>query len=137
MYSPSVHESEGVAAIIGNLAGHEAGASGSGSIFRPSPAARAKDLPAVPAGYAASGSGSGGGPTTPSGSSRQLEDDTLTDGPARAEMAIHSDGGSTPRGSSEDLRAAQRGMGESGARAAPIAIAAPRTPEREREILNS
>ena len=135
IYAPSVHESEGVAAIIGSLTGNEAG---SGSGYSPSPAVRGKELPAVPGGDSASASGSRGGMSTPpTGSSRPLEGETPTRDLARGEIAIHSDGGSTPRGSSEDLRAAQRGMGEGAGRSEPMAIAVPRTPDRERDILNS
>ncbi|KAB5590807.1 E3 ubiquitin-protein ligase [Ceratobasidium theobromae] len=58
----------------------------------------------------------------------------------------HSDGGSTPRGSSEDLRAAQRGLFDAtlvsqdpdeAAIMVPGGIIVPRSPDREHDILNS
>ncbi|QRV95257.1 E3 ubiquitin-protein ligase DMA2 [Ceratobasidium sp. AG-Ba] len=130
VHAPSVHEAEGVAALVGALAG--AGA------VESSP----KALPAVPADDA-SAHGSGSGSVAPNRNALPTGD-SITDFQSnpdglRSEHGVHSDGGSTPRGSSEDLRAAQREMGdrtlinESGSRAIDV----PRTPERERDILNS
>ncbi|KAG9098292.1 hypothetical protein FS749_004196 [Ceratobasidium sp. UAMH 11750] len=132
--APSVHEVEGVSALVTALA-----ANAESNNPGPSP----KALPAVPVDDASiNGSGSGLGSTvqgraTPTQGS--LTDMHSRDG-LRSELAIHSDGGSTPRGSTEDLRAAQREMGDrtlthddASANGVPV----PRTPERERDILNS
>ncbi|KAG9081326.1 hypothetical protein FRC06_005641 [Ceratobasidium sp. 370] len=130
--APSVHGSEGVSAIVTALA-----ANAESNNLSSSP----KALPAVPVDDASTnGSGSGSivpGRLTPTQGS--VMDVHSRDG-LRSELAVHSDGGSTPRGSSEDLRAAQREMGDrtlthddASANGVPV----PRTPERERDILNS
>ncbi|KAG8735634.1 hypothetical protein FRC10_010339 [Ceratobasidium sp. 414] len=127
--APSVHESEGVSARVTALAAN--------AECNPSP----KALPAVPVDTASmngSASGSTGrGRFTPTQGS--VTDVHSRDG-LRSELAIHSDGGSTPRGSSEDLRAAQREMGDRTLThddASVNGVPVPRTPERERDILNS
>lgn len=147
VHAPSVHEAEGVVVegatetkavcvdvCVGTSPDH-------------SPRGGSKALPPVPG---------------PSGVERSMSTDTDvstdTDGGLRPRPAsthsrpegIHSDGGSTPRGSSEDLRAAQRGLfdatlvadPEERAVRVPGGILVPRTPDRrtpdrERDILNS
>ncbi|KAG8691804.1 hypothetical protein FRC08_010078 [Ceratobasidium sp. 394] len=127
--APSVHEVEGVSALVTALAANA-------ESNNPGPS-----LPAVPVDDASmNGSGSGSavrGRVTPTPGS--LTDMHSRDG-LRSELAIHSNGGSTLRGSTEDLRAAQREMGDrtlthddASANDVPV----PRTPERERDILNS
>ncbi|KAG8771602.1 hypothetical protein FRC12_003514 [Ceratobasidium sp. 428] len=118
--APSIHESEGVSALVSALA------------------ANAEANNPNPGGDGASRLGSGQGrmtpmqgtsPTqgTPPGGS--ITDVQSRDG-LRSELAVHSDGGSTPRGSTEDLRLGDRTLTHDGA------VAIPRTPERERDMLN-
>jgi hypothetical protein len=104
------------------------------------PGASPKALPAVPVDGASGNSSRSavGGRRSPN---RESGSDSQQEG-LRAELGVLSDGGSTPRGSSEDLRAAQRGLGDATMGSGfmhGLAIAVPRTPERERErdILNS
>ncbi|KAF8600800.1 hypothetical protein BDV93DRAFT_259893 [Ceratobasidium sp. AG-I] len=70
IYAPSVHESEGVAALVGTPAGNDAARE---SGFGPCPTV-GEEWPAVPGGDSASVSGSRGGMSTPpSGCSRPLK----------------------------------------------------------------
>jgi len=130
--APSVHESEGVPALVTALSPN---AECNNLSLSP------KALPAVPVDDASvNGSASGSaGPDRFTPTQGSMTDVHSRDG-LRSEHAIHSDGGSTPRGSSEDLRAAQREMGDrtlthddASANGVPV----PRTPEREGDILNS
>ncbi|KAF8749083.1 SMAD FHA protein [Rhizoctonia solani] len=97
-----------------------------------------KDLPPVPGDEA---SGSMTRQSTLDTGSDRLRPESTHSGPPH-----NSDGGSTPRGSSEDLRAAQRGLFDSTLVSdepedelvrVPGGIIVPRSPDREHDIFNS
>ncbi|KDN33488.1 hypothetical protein RSAG8_13424, partial [Rhizoctonia solani AG-8 WAC10335] len=97
-----------------------------------SPSLHAKALPPVPTGRQSTGDTEGS--------------DRIRPGSTHSGPPHHSDGGSTPRGSSEDLRAAQRNMfdttlvaeePEDGLVRVPGGIIIPRTPDREQDMFNS
>ncbi|KAG8684620.1 hypothetical protein FRC11_011833, partial [Ceratobasidium sp. 423] len=141
VYAPSVHEAEAVNSLIGaaaNAAPRECVDVCVGTSPEHSPSLESKDLPPVPGDEA---SGSMTRQSTLETDSARLRPGSIHSGPPH-----HSDGGSTPRGSSEDLRAAQRGLfdttlvadePEDGLVRVPGGIIVPRTPDREQDMFNS
>ncbi|KEP51489.1 E3 ubiquitin-protein ligase DMA2 [Rhizoctonia solani 123E] len=140
VYAPSVHESEAAANLIeaaAATAARECVDVCVGTSPAHSPNFHAKDLPAVPTDRVSVTRQS----TLETESSDRLRPESTHSGPPH-----HSDGGSTPRGSSEDLRAAQRNMfdatlvseePEDGLVRVPGGIIIPRTPDREHDMFNS
>ncbi|KAH7305119.1 hypothetical protein B0J17DRAFT_588619 [Rhizoctonia solani] len=141
LYAPSVHESEGVINLIEAVAGIGARERVDvcvGTSPEHSPSLHAKALPPVPTDEA---SGSATRQSTETEGSDRLRPESTHSGPPH-----HSDGGSTPRGSSEDLRAAQRSMfdatlvseePEDGLVRVPGGIIVPRSPDRDHDMFNS
>ncbi|CAE6537832.1 unnamed protein product [Rhizoctonia solani] len=137
VYAGSVHESDAVANLI------EAAAASTtrqcvdvcvGTSPTHSPGLHAKDLPTVPSNATRQS-------TLESEGSDRPRPESTHSGPPH-----HSDAGSTPRGSSEDLRAAQRNMfdttlvaeePEDGLVRVPGGIIVPRTPDREHDVFSS
>ncbi|CAE6440660.1 unnamed protein product [Rhizoctonia solani] len=141
IYAPSVHESEAVINLIEAAAGttqRECVDVCVGTSPEHSPSLHAKALPPVPTDEA-SGSATRQS-TLETESSDRLRPESTHSGPPH-----HSDAGSTPRGSSEDLRAAQRSMFDAtlvseepeGLVRVPGGIIVPRSPDRDNDMFNS
>ncbi|CCO37352.1 E3 ubiquitin-protein ligase DMA2 [Rhizoctonia solani AG-1 IB] len=140
VYAPSVHEAEAVVGLIEAAAAANAHRECVDVCVGTSPEHGAKELPPVP-NDEASGSGSMTRQSTLDAGSDRLRPESTHSGPPH-----NSDGGSTPRGSSEDLRAAQRGLfdttlvsdePEDDMVRVPGGIIVPRSPDREHDIFNS
>ncbi|KAF8748144.1 SMAD FHA protein [Rhizoctonia solani] len=137
-YAPSVHAPSVRAPSIYAASVHEAEAECVDVCVGTSPEHGTKGLPPVPGDEA---SGSMTRQSTLDTGSARLRPESTHSGPPH-----NSDGGSTPRGSSEDLRAAQRGLFDSTLVSdepedelvrVPGGIIVPRSPDREHDIFNS
>ncbi|GAB1524802.1 hypothetical protein RhiTH_007958 [Rhizoctonia solani] len=138
IYAASVHEAEAVVGLIEAAVAANAPRECVDVCVGTSPEHGTKDLPPVPGDEA---SGSMTRQSTLDTGSDRLRPESTHSGPPH-----NSDGGSTPRGSSEDLRAAQRGLFDSTLVSdepedelvrVPGGIIVPRSPDREHDIFNS
>ncbi|KAF8729422.1 Cytoplasm protein, partial [Rhizoctonia solani] len=138
IYAASVHEAEAVVGLIEAAVAANAPRECVDVCVGTSPEHGTKDLPPVPGDEA---SGSMTRQSTLDAGSDRLRPESTHSGPPH-----NSDGGSTPRGSSEDLRAAQRGLFDSTLVSdepedelvrVPGGIIVPRSPDREHDIFNS
>ncbi|KAJ1299338.1 hypothetical protein OPQ81_004999 [Rhizoctonia solani] len=142
VYAPSVHESEAVNGLIEAAAAvqRECVDVCVGTSPEHSPTLEAKALPPIPSDEASGSVLATRQSTLGTESSDQLRPASTHSGPPH-----HSDGGSTPRGSSEDLRAAQRGLFDATLVAdepdsfvrVPGGIIVPRSPDREQDLFSS
>ncbi|CAE6493614.1 unnamed protein product, partial [Rhizoctonia solani] len=138
IYAASVHEAEAVVGLIEAAVAANAPRECVDVCVGTSPEHGTKGLPPVPGDEA---SGSMTRQSTLDTGSARLRPESTHSGPPH-----NSDGGSTPRGSSEDLRAAQRGLFDSTLVSdepedelvrVPGGIIVPRSPDREHDIFNS
>ncbi|CAE6350882.1 unnamed protein product [Rhizoctonia solani] len=138
IYAASVHEAEAVVGLIEAAAAANAQRECVDVCVGTSPENSTKDLPPVPSDEASS--------SMTRQSTLDTGSDRLRPGSTHSGPPHNSDGGSTPRGSSEDLRAAQRGFfdatlvsdePEDDLVRVPGGIIVPRSPDREHDILNS
>ncbi|CAE6529145.1 unnamed protein product [Rhizoctonia solani] len=140
VYAPSVHEAEAVNSLIeaSSTAPRECVDVCVGTSPEHSPSMETKALPPVPS------DGASGSMTRQS--TLETDSDRPRPGSTHSGPPHHSDGGSTPHGSSEDLRAAQRGLFDTTLVADEPedelvrvrgGIIVPRTPDREQDMFNS